>query len=183
MFQTRPRARDVQSQGGLILDGGLVVIAIDGRSGSGKTQLAKSVIQLDPDISIIEIENFYQGWHGLATGPLRLAREVLRPWAAGLPGRARFWDWHAMEWEQRLREMPKPSSQKVLIEGCGAGAKTLDPFLSGLVWVEAPERVRYERAMARDGEVFAPHWREWADQEDELFATNNTAARADLIVT
>jgi hypothetical protein len=37
--------------------------------------------------------------------------------------------------------------------------------------------------LARDGEVFAPHWQRWADQEDALFTADRTQERADLVVT
>jgi len=30
--------------------------------------------------------------------------------------------------------------------------------------------VRYERAMARDGDTFRPHWERWAGQEEALLA-------------
>ena len=34
----------------------------------------------------------------------------------------------------------------------------------------APDEVRYERAMGRDGDTFRPHWERWAAQEEALLA-------------
>jgi cytidylate kinase len=69
-----------------------------------------------------------------------------------------------------------------VVEGCGAGAAVCRPFLSALVWVQAPEAVRFERAIARDGESYRPHWRQWADQEGQHYAREGTAARADVVL-
>ena len=52
--------------------------------------------------------------------------------------------------------------------------------MSLLVWVDAPEEVRRERAMARDGDVYAPWWDVWAAQEHRLFAVEQTQAAADV---
>lgn len=162
--------------------GGQVIIALDGRSGSGKTRLARAVTALDSSIHVIAIESFYHGWHGLRAGAPRLIREVLRPWAAGLPAQARLWDWHIGTWSQRVTPQPLPASGRVLIEGCGAGALELAPFTSGLVWLESATDVRFERAMSRDGEVFAPYWDTWAQQEAALIASDQAPQRADLVL-
>ena len=162
--------------------GGQVIIALDGRSGSGKTQLARAVTALDSRIHIIAIENFYHGWRGLRAGPPRLIREVLRPWAAGLPARARFWDWNIGAWSLRVTPQPLPAGGRVLIEGCGAGALELAPFTSGLVWLESAADVRFERAMSRDGEMFAPYWDTWAQQEVALIGSDQAPQRADLVL-
>ena len=51
----------------------------------------------------------------------------------------------------------------------GVLASACAPDLDLRVWLEAPAPVRRGRALDRDGEVFAPHWQEWADQERALF--------------
>jgi hypothetical protein len=38
------------------------------------------------------------------------------------------------------------------------------------------------RGVERDGDAFAPHWEAWARAEDDHFAAENTAERADLTV-
>jgi dephospho-CoA kinase len=49
-----------------------------------------------------------------------------------------------------------------------------------LIWVDAPEEQRYRRAMARDGDAYAPHWARWAAQERAHFAADRTRERADV---
>lgn len=161
---------------------GATILTLDGRSGAGKTHLAHEVKKLDPEVEILPIENFYRGWEGLKWGPIRLAREVLRPWAAGLPARARFWDWYRSRWQEQLTAMPFPVHKKVIIEGCGSGALELAAFSSALIWLEVPADIRFQRAMARDGKTFAPYWEMWARQESTLIATDRTPQRADSIL-
>src|SRR5690625_1311742 len=162
--------------------GGQVIIALDGRSGSGKTRLARAVTALDSRIHVIAIESFYHGWHGLRAGAPRLIREVLRPWAAGLPAQARVWDWDIGAWSQRVTPQPLPASGRALIEGCGAGALELAPFTSALGWREAATDVRFARAMCRDGEAVAPCWDTWPRQEAALIASHQAPQRADLLL-
>ena len=38
------------------------------------------------------------------------------------------------------------------------------------------------RGIARDGDAFAPHWEQWAQDEAALFARERTRERADLVV-
>jgi hypothetical protein len=68
----------------------------------------------------------------------------------------------------------------LVLDGCGSGSRVIRPFLSLLVWVEAPADVRRARAMARDGEVFEPWWDVWADQERRLFRAEQTMTAAQV---
>jgi hypothetical protein len=69
-----------------------------------------------------------------------------------------------------------------VVEGVGCGARACAPYLSLLVWVEAPRDVRFARGIARDGEAYRPHWERWARQEQALFAAEGTRERADVII-
>ena len=144
------------------------VICIDGRSGSGKSTLAAALARLEcgrtwSRPTILPLEDLYPGWGGLAAG------------AAAVPavlhtGRLRRYDWVRERFlpEETLRDGP------IIVEGCGsvtpdtlAAAHRRGPVWS--IWLEAPAPDRYARAMTRDGDVFAPHWGEWAAQEEAHF--------------
>ena len=45
-----------------------------------------------------------------------------------------------------------------------------------------PGPPRRTRALARDGETFAPHWDRWAAQEEDYLARHAPRAAADLIL-
>jgi len=154
------------------------VIAIDGRSGSGKTALALDVADLT-GAPILHLERLYPGWHGLSRTPA-IVRALLADLAIGEVGRARLWNWEQDEPGKWLSLRPTP---ELIIEGVGAGATVLRPFLSHLVWLEAPEDQRRERALARDGATYEPWWDVWAAQEEEYLASDHTPEVADLIVS
>jgi cytidylate kinase len=68
----------------------------------------------------------------------------------------------------------------LIVEGVGAGARRAAVYESVVVWLEAPVSVRKKRALERDGDVFAPHWDQWAAQEEAMLARERTPERADL---
>ncbi|MFC6235722.1 hypothetical protein ACFPZL_11580, partial [Leucobacter soli] len=50
------------------------------------------------------------------------------------------------------------------------------------LWLECPAPLRRQRALARDGEIFAPHWDSWAAQEETQIAAERPIALVDEIV-
>jgi uridine kinase len=160
---------------------GVRLVGIDGRSGSGKTELADSVAQRVPAgrVEVVHLDDMYAGWHGLADTVDGLCRAVLRPLAAGRPARYRRYDWLAHRSAEWVEVTP---ADLVLVEGVGSLAVDCAGLYSLRVWIEVPDDLRRERALARDGETFAPHWREWAEQEEELFAAHRPRETADLVL-
>lgn len=162
------------------------VLIIDGRSGSGKTSLADRAVaaarraELDPQL--LHVEDLYPGWDGLDAGSRALA-EVLASRTY------RRYDWFAEEFGERVVIGPE---LPLIIEGCGAltpeslaAAQSFAGPRGRVVslWLECPAPERRERAIARDGETYAPHWRRWAQQEDTLYARTRPWLIADRIVT
>ncbi len=161
------------------------VMAIDGPSGSGKSDLALAVAtelrRRGHHVVVVRLDDLYPGWDGLDGGVQRLLDGVLVPFArGGRELRLARWDW-AADRDAPVQPLPLPGPDLVLVvEGAGAGARAASPFISLLVWVEAAEPVRKARALARDGEVFAAHWDRWAAQERAHFGRERTRERADL---
>ncbi|WP_430785044.1 dephospho-CoA kinase [Actinoplanes sp. G11-F43] len=154
------------------------VLAVEGRSGSGKTTLAERVAGRLA-APLIHMDDLYAGWDGLHQGVTELRDRVLRPLAAGRPGRWRRWDWAAGAYAE---EHLVPDADWLVVEGVGAGARVLRPYTSGLVWVDSPTAVRKRRALDRDGPTYAPHWDRWARHEDAFYAAEDVRANADLII-
>jgi cytidylate kinase len=158
--------------------GGTVVVAIDGRSGAGKTALADELARRH-GWPVVRLELVYPGWDGLAEGVRIVTEEVLEPLSRGESASHPVWDWSAGRWGRRRPVRPTPV---LVLEGCGSLAPGPTDHVAVGVWVEAPEDVRKERALARDGDVFAPHWARWARQEEALLRHGHPAGRADLVV-
>ncbi|WP_285702770.1 hypothetical protein [Microtetraspora sp. NBRC 16547] len=158
--------------------GGTRVLAIEGRSGAGKSTLA-TVLAAGRDLPVVRMDDLYPGWDGLLGGIDALVEWVLRPLSLGRPARWRRYDWAAGKYAE-WREEPRTGA--LLVEGVGCGARSAAPFLSGLIWVEAPDDVRRSRALTRDGDLYLPHWTRWADQEERFYAADDVRGRADLTI-
>ncbi|MFS0886183.1 hypothetical protein [Aeromicrobium sp. 179-A 4D2 NHS] len=154
------------------------VVAIDGRSGAGKTAFALDLADR-LGAPILHLERLYPGWHGLSRTPA-MVRALLADLAIDEVGRARQWDWEHDRPGPWLSVRPTP---ELIIEGVGAGATVLRPFLSHLVWLEAPTEVRRRRALERDGETYEPWWDVWAAQEEAYLASDHPREAADLVIS
>jgi hypothetical protein len=164
--------------------GSPAVVALDGPSGAGKSRLALALADRLPGAAVVRLDDLYPGWDGLEDAVPLLVDHVLRPLAGDAAITAPSWDW-ARDRPGPARRLPAlgpPRPRIILVEGAGAGARAVAPWLAGLVWLEADERVRRERALARDGETYAPHWSRWARQEAAHFGRERTRDRADLVL-
>ncbi|MEO6530601.1 MAG: chorismate-binding protein [Specibacter sp.] len=159
-----------------------VIIAVDGRSGAGKTTVAvelAALLRRHRTVSLFHLEDIYPGWDGLAGGVERYIDQVLAPLSQGSPATWTAWDWEARnDGASRTTE----AAQVVLVEGVGSSLGRAGQFLDAVIWVDAPGHVRKQRALARDGETYAPFWDRWAAQEELLLGDSGSAANADVVV-
>ena len=151
------------------------IVLIDGGSGSGKTTLAAA---LAPALAaqLVRLEDFYPGWEGLESASAAVWRDVLAPESPGW----RRWDWttgSAAEWH------PLDATLPLVIEGSGCLSRANRARATFAVWVELDAPSRKERALARDGEAYAPHWDRWAAQESRFARRERPAQLADLVLS
>jgi len=160
--------------------GSVLVVAVDGPSGAGKTTLARSLGRR-LDARVVHMDDLYPGWDGLAAAVPLVTEEVLLPLSRGEDASYRRWDWVRHRWATRPREVPWVP--RLVLEGVGSSVLPAGGYAAVRIWVEAPRDLRFERGMARDGETYRPQWERWAAQEDALFRADGTRARADLVVS
>lgn len=144
---------------GLLPTRGRAVLLVDGGSGSGKSTLAERLAAEWPaPIRVVALDDLHQGWDGLAAGARQVAGTVLRTenpgyrrwdWERGRPG-----DWVALDPDESL-----------IIEGCGALTPANRALATAGIWVVGNPAERKLRALARDRDLFAGHWDQWAAQE------------------
>ena len=157
--------------------GSTTVVAVDGPSGSGKTSFVAELADT-AGADVLHLEDLYPGWHGLVATP-PLVHGILEAIAVGNVGTAARWDWVDDQPGPLLHVPPAPL---LILDGVGSGAAMLRPFVSLLIWLDAPADVRKQRALARDGDVFAPYWDIWAAQEAAHFTAEETRRHADVVV-
>ncbi|UKA66477.1 aminodeoxychorismate synthase component I [Arthrobacter sp. FW306-05-C] len=159
-----------------------VIIAVDGRSGAGKTTLAVELaarLRAHHKVSLFHLEDIYPGWDGLAAGIERYVTTVLTPLSRGEAASWTSWDWeNHYDGEARVT-LP---AEIVIMEGVGAAAEAARPMIDAVIWAESPDDTRRTRALDRDGATFEPYWDRWAAQEEEWLGRDDVPGQADLRV-
>lgn len=159
-----------------------VIIAVDGRSGAGKTTLAVELaarLRQHHKVSLFHLEDIYPGWNGLMPGIERYVGTVLKPLSEGMAAEWTSWDWDK-HYDGGLNvTLP---AEIVIVEGVGAAADAARPMLDAVVWVEASGDERRRRALTRDGSTYEPYWDSWAAQEDEWLSRDQVISAADIRV-
>ena len=169
--QVASRVRDIRTRP--------VIVAIDGRSGSGKTTFAAELSAQLPDATVVHLDDIYPGWDGLAATPALVAAQVLAPLRRHELAAFRRFDWERDEFGPLV---PVHPAAVVIVEGAGSSVGLARSYADLRLWLEADEPVRKRRALDRDGDAYRPHWGRWARQEDEVFGADNTRERADIIL-
>lgn len=158
-------------------------VLIDGRSGSGKSTLAARLALLATDSGItvqcVHLEDIYPGWDGLEAGSRTVVTEILQPLLTVGQASWQTYDWHAAGPGPHLQA---DTASPLIIEGTGALTAASAALATFTIWVDADETFRQTRAFARDGDIYRPHWRRWADQEDLLLARENSPDLAAIVI-
>ncbi|WP_402468110.1 uridine kinase family protein [Isoptericola aurantiacus] len=153
------------------------LVCVDGPAGSGKTTLATQVA-VELCCQVVHMDDLYEGWAaGPGGGAARLRQWVLEPLARGGAGTYLRYDWPSGSWAEPHAVEPAPF---LVVEGCGAAARQVDPWVALRVWVEADDAERLRRGLARDGEGARAQWLQWMDDESAHYAAEQTRARADV---
>jgi hypothetical protein len=153
------------------------VVLLDGGSGSGKSTLATALVSAWPGaVSLVRLDDVYPGWDGLAAASEHVREHIL----SGECPRWRRWDWQAGrpgEWHAVDPALP------LIVEGCGSLSRANRALATLGVWLELDEAERKRRALARDGDLFAPHWDRWAEQERRFAEREHPRQLADVVLT
>lgn len=167
-----------------------LLVGIDGRSGVGKSTLAR-VLANHLDAAVIEGDDFYAGGIELRTdSPESRAaacidwtrqRSVLEALSAGRPAYWRPFDWEAFD--GRLRDEPTKLAPRlvVILEGVYAARPELADLFDLRVAVVVPDDMRLARLAAREGTV-GPWERQWHEAEEFYFREIMPADVFDIVL-
>ena len=160
-----------------------VVLAVDGRSSSGKTTLAARVQAAVARSAVVHTDDL-AWWHSRFGWADLLVDGILMPVHRGEPVA-----FQPPRWAEHGREgsVDVPASCPLLvIEGVGAGRREAAHLVDALIWVQSDQREAARRSLARVGQPGGPRTiqdlREWMAEEEPFLADQRPWERADLVV-
>ncbi len=170
-----------------------LLVAIDGRGGSGKSTFARQLETVAVDVTVVEFDDFYRPARERKVRAVsgdteiggnfdwrRLREQVLLPLSKDEPATYQRYDWLADEladWHLI------PPGGIVVIEGNYSTRQELFDFYDYTAWIDAPHDVRLERGVLRGGEDTRDRWlTEWMPEEERYIRAQHPAARVDLVL-
>ena len=162
-------------------DGRPAVLAVDGRSASGKSTLAGRLAAAIPGAVVVHTDDI-AWWHAVFDWVDLLVDGVLAP-----AHRGEAVSYRPPKWDERGRpgavEVPA-GSRLVIVEGVGAGRRELAGWLDGIVWVGTDPAVSARRDAARiaAGETDRATFEAWMAEEVPFVADQRTWERAFAVV-
>jgi uridine kinase len=173
---------------------GVFVIALDGKSGTGKTMLAKQVAERLDVVNVL-CDDFFVGgsnksWANKSIQEKndsvidwrRIRQEALEPLKRGKTAK-----WHPFNWEkfeglsdETIEARPK---QIVILDGAYSSRKELSDLVDFSILVTASEDTRVGRVVGREGKDYSDDWHQtWQDAMDYYFKEVRPPETFDLIV-
>jgi uridine kinase len=160
-----------------------LIIALDGRSGTGKSTFAKNMAE-KLGAAIIDGDDFYTGgtlteWAKrnpqekaeLVIDWKRIRNEALIPLKEG-----RTASWHPFNWEtlQGLAEEPITliPSKIVIVDGAYSGRPELADLIDVSALLQLADPIRRQRLKEREGELFVEEWHPVWDEAEEYYFTH-----------
>lgn len=169
---------------------GPLIVAIDGRSGTGKSTLAEALARLLPAV-VIEGDDFYAGGTGIkGDAPQARAvrcidwqaqRPVLSALRKGFPARYHAFDWERFDGSACAGATIIDPAPIVILEGVYAARPKLRDLLDLCILVRAPDRIRMARLTAREG-ALGPWELQWHEAEQWYFAHVAPLSSFDLVL-
>jgi hypothetical protein len=164
----------------LRLLGGPRIVAVDGRSGGGKSTVASRLAGAVPGTTVVHTDDV--AWYHAFFDWAHLMRDgILEPVRRGEPVAFR-----PPAWDERARDgaiVVPAGCPLVIVEGVGIGRRELATYFDALVWVQTDEDEARRRGLERDGPEAADFWDEWQRAEDPFQVEQRPWERAGLIVS
>jgi hypothetical protein len=154
------------------------VVAVDGRSGSGKSTACARIAAAVPGTAVVHSDDVAWYHHFFDWAEL-MAGGVLEPLRRGAAVAFRPPEWDARGRAGAIR-VPA-DAPLVLVEGVGVGRRELAALVDAVVWVQADRPTATRRGILRDGGDVA-FWEEWERCESPFLAAQRPWERAGLVV-
>ncbi len=172
-----------------------LIVALDGRSGVGKSTLAAEVAEKLDDCVIVEGDEFYSGgtneeWD-LRSAEEKVARgidwhrqrSVLEDLRRGESVRWFGFDWDAFDGRLATEATTTRPATVVILEGAYSARPELADLLDLRVLLDTPRVVRMQRLSERDGDTYRDDWfARWDEAEQFYFGSVMPPGAFDLVL-
>lgn len=161
----------------------VILIAIDGVGGSGKTTLAVNIQNNVDNCGVIQLDDFYSP---VLKAPdiLRLKEQVLLPLRAKQDAKYQIYDWKTDSLSDWHWLSPKGI---IIFEGVYALHKVIREYYDLKIWIEYPAELGFIRGIKRDlmgdGVDHSDKWKNiWMPQEAKYISEQNPRNSADFVI-
>jgi len=177
-----------------------LLVAIDGPSGSGKSELA-ALVAGALDAVVVPTDDFYAAHIGDAEWDARtpaeraadaidwrrLMAEAVEPLLAGRTATWHPFDFDAKRPDGTFQRATSPTTRDpaavVVLDGAYSSRPELADVIDFSVFVEVPAAERHRRLVERDGEAYTDAWeRRWKAAEDYYFGAVMPPSAFDFVV-
>lgn len=171
----------------LARSGRAVILAVDGRCGSGKTGLG-TALGRELGCPVVHTDDYYlpfdrrpEGWRTIPAANMdfeRLRGEVLDPWRAGREVLCRPYNCHAGTFGAGTL---LPGGGLLVLEGSYSHHPALGAY-DLTVFVTCPPECQARRLQAREGDRYENFLRCWIPLEEGYFSAFGVEEKADWVV-
>lgn len=157
-----------------------LLIAIDGRGGSGKSTLSQKLQEKLPNVTIVHLDDFAYP----DTDRERLLKQVILPLEENKSARYQRFDWGTTQLGEWHEITP---GGIVIVEGVSTLHDILYKHFDFKVWIECPANTGFQRGLKRDIDVYKVDTRDewlnkWMPEEKKYIDEQKPQKRADYIV-
>ena len=166
-----------------------VLVALDGRCGSGKTTLAAQLAERFPQSITLHTDDFYlpppqrvTGWERIPCANMHLERLRAEAVAPARAGRAVCYKAYSCREGAYLPPRVLGPAPLVIVEGSYSHHPLLRPYETLRVFVACTKAEQTRRLQAREGARYADFAARWVPLEEGYFAQYSIAESADFVV-
>jgi len=167
-----------------------VFVAIEGRSGAGKSTFAAALATAS-GATIIEGDDFYAGGIEVRDDTVEQRADacidrpklcgVLRQLNLGLEATYRPFDWEAFDGSLRAPAVTVHPSDVIIVEGVYSAHPDLRDLMHVKILVAAPDDLRMRRLLQREGSI-GPWEAQWHEAEEWYFSNISPTKHFDVII-
>ncbi|WP_308911279.1 uridine kinase family protein [Pseudokordiimonas caeni] len=168
-----------------------MVIALDGRSGAGKSTIAAALLECLEAV-VLSGDDFYAGGTTIRTDPPHVLADVCIDWrrqvdilkALQEAGVARYqpFDWEAFDGSPAADTIVLQAKPFIILEGTYSARPELRHLTDVLCLVEVSDETRMRRLLAREGAI--GDWeKQWHRAEDWYFANLAPNDAFDIVIS